>query len=420
MNYKYQILGAFAALLATLPAVSAQESVIKVGVVQPQSGECAQWGVPITRGVELWADEFNSAGGIKDASGKAHKIEVTGYDNACYTAGEELTAFRRAILDDGVQFILQTFTPASRKAVAKIATDNKVLTTSYGAGFLSPDYPYLIGSVTGSPASYMYLVSHIVETHPEIKRVAIVTADHSFGQAALAYYRAGVAPYSDRVEIVYDEPYDPSMAGDMFGLASPIAAAKPDLIVELGLTPGQQAIFVETMQQLGYEGLFGSEGWTMSFVKERVPGDYIDGRLFSAYVVDASEKSFSPRVNGFYDAYVEKYGAKEWSVFASVAYAAMTTVEAGIQSAETPTGEAVHAALFAKDTVEQPLFGTSTWGGAEIYGADTHLQTPLPVYSTDGDGNVVLDGIVDVNVWWSANKDAALSELKAGGQVSAQ
>lgn len=420
MNYKHQILGAIASMCLTASGALAQENVIKVGVVQPQSGECAQWGVPITRGVELWAEEFNSAGGIKDASGTAHEIEVKGYDNACYTAGEELTAFRRAILDDGVQFILQTFTPASRKAVAQIATENKVLTTSYGAGFLSPDYPYLIGSVTGSPASYMYLVSHIIETHPDIKRVAIVTADHSFGQAALAYYRAGLAPYSDRVEIVYDEPYDPSMAGDMFGLASPIANAKPDLIVELGLTPGQQAIFVETMQQLGYEGLFGSEGWTMSFVKERVPGEYIEGRLFSAYVVDASEKSFSPRVNSFYDAYVEKYGAAEWSVFASVAYAAMTTIEAGIQAADAPTGEAVRAALFANDTVEQPLFGTSTWGGAEIYGANTHLQTPLPVYTTNSEGNVVLDGVVDVNAWWSENKEAALAALKAGGQVSAQ
>jgi branched-chain amino acid transport system substrate-binding protein len=420
MKFKMQTLGAAAVLGILATAAFAQDSTIKVGVVQPQSGECAQWGVPITRGVEIWAEEFNAAGGIKDATGAAHKIEVTGYDNECYTAGGELTAFRRAILDDGNQIILQTFTPASRKAVAEMTTENKVLATSYGAGFLGKDYPYLIGSVTGSPASYMYLVSHLLETHPEIKKVAIVTTDNSFGQAARAFYRAGIAPYSDRVEIVFDNPYDPAMANDMLGLATPIAAAAPDLIVELGFTPGQQAAFIETMGQLGYTGLFGSEGWTMGFVTERVAPETLKGRLFSAYVVDASEPSFSPRVNKFYEEYVAKYGEKEWSVLASVAYAAMTTIEAGIQASDTPTGEGVRNALFKGPSVEQPLFGTSTWGGAEIYGANNHLLTPLPVYTTDDAGKVVLDAVVDVNAWWAAHKDAALPELKAGGQVSDQ
>lgn len=415
-----RLLGAAAGLGLLATAGLAEDRTIKVGVVQPQSGECAQWGVPITRGVELWAEEFNAAGGIKDAKGVAHKIKVTGYDNECYTAGAELTAFRRAILDDGNQFILQTFTPASRKAVAEFTTQNKVLATSYGAGFLGKDYPYLIGSVTGSPASYMYLVSHLLETRPEIKKVAIVTTDNSFGQAARAFYRAGIAPYADRVEIVSDSPYDPAMANDMLGLATPIAAAKPDLIVELGFTPAQQAVFIETMGQLGYTGLFGSEGWTMGFVTKRVPADTLKNRLFSAYVVDASEPSFSPRVSNFYKQYVEKYGEKEWSVLASVAYAAMTTIEAGIMAADTPTGEGVRNALFKGPTVKQPLFGKSTWGGAEVYRANNHLLTPLPIYTTDAAGKVVVDAVVDVNAWWSAHKDKALPELKAGGQVNEQ
>ncbi|WP_027038677.1 ABC transporter substrate-binding protein [Mesorhizobium ciceri] len=397
---------------------SAQET-INIGVVQPQAGECAQWGVPITRGVQIWAEEFNANGGIADATGKKHQIKVTTYDNNCYTAGDELTAFRRAILDDKVNFILQTFTPASRQAVAQIATENKVLTTSYGAGYLNAKYPFLIGSVTGSPGSYMFLVSHLLETRPDIKKVAIVTADHSFGQAALAYYKAGITPYAKRVEIVYSQPYDPASTSDMLGLATPIFASSPDLIVELGFTPGQQALFIEAMEQLGYKGLYGSEGWTMGLVTERIPAAQLAGRVFSAYVVDASEPSFSPRVSKFYKSYVEKYGQKEWSVLASVAYAAMTTVEAGIQKAAAPTGDAVRQALFTTDTVDQPLFGKSHWGGAEMYGANNWLLTPLPVYVTDDKGGVKVDAVVDVAKWWNANKDAALPVLAQGGQVSA-
>ncbi|MFB8343842.1 ABC transporter substrate-binding protein [Brucella cytisi] len=409
-----------ASLLAGgLGTAAAAEDVIKVGVVQPQTGECAQWGVPVTRGAQLWAEEWNAEGGIADATGKKHKIEVSVYDNNCYTAGNELTAFRSAILNDKVNFILQTFVPASRQAVAEIATENKVLTTSYGAGYLDPKYPYLIGSVTGSPASFMFVSSHILETRKDVQRVAIVTADSSFGRAALAYYTAGVAPYSDRAKVVYSQPVDAAATADMLGLATSVMASNPDLVVENAFTPGQKALFVEAMEQLGYKGLYGSESWTMGMVTERVPAAQLSGRVFSGYVVDASEPNFSPRVSKFYQAYVEKYGEKEWDALASVAFAAMTTIEAGIQKANKPTGEGVRDALFASDKVDQPLFGPSHWAGKEIFGADTWLMTPIPVYVTDEQGAVKVDGVVDAAAWWSAHKDAALKALTEGGQLSA-
>ena len=49
MRFKMQTLGAAAVLGLLATAGFAQDSTIKVGVVQPQAGECAQWGVPITR-----------------------------------------------------------------------------------------------------------------------------------------------------------------------------------------------------------------------------------------------------------------------------------------------------------------------------------------------------------------------------------
>lgn len=401
------------ALLLTPPAAA---DTIKVAALQPQSGDCANWGVPITRGVELWAEEFNNSGGIRDATGEKHKIEVIGYDNACYTAGEELKAARRAILDDGVEFLLQTYTPAARKAIAPLVTENKALTLSYGSGFLSPDYPYLIGAVTGAPSAFMLVASRVLETHPEIERVAIVTPDHSYGLSAKAYFRAGVAPHTDRVDIVYDASYDPGKADDMFGLASPIAAAEPDLILELGMSPGPQALFVETMEQLGYDGLYASGGWTRSLLEERVSPEYIDGRMFSAYVVDASVSGIDPRLTDFYERYVEKFGAEEWTSWASVGFATMTTLEAGIKAADEPTGEAVRAALFSDKTVEQPLFGTSTWAGSDIYGANTHLLTPLPINVMKRESSTV-HSVVNTTEWWRENKDAALPELEAGGQV---
>ena len=92
-----------------------ESHVIKVATLQPLAGDCAQWGIPITRGIEMWADELNAEGGILVGDGNRYQLTVKAYDNACYNPGEELKAARRAILDYGAEFMLQTFTPASRQ-----------------------------------------------------------------------------------------------------------------------------------------------------------------------------------------------------------------------------------------------------------------------------------------------------------------
>ena len=95
----------------------------------------------------------------------------------------------------------------------------------------------------------------------------------------------------------------------------------------------------------------------------------------------------------------------------------MTTFEPGFAGAMEPTGTAVREALLAADVLDHPLFGPSTWGGAEIYGANHHLMTPLPIYSVDEDGLFFVSSVVDVAEWWDANKAYALPKLEAAGQT---
>lgn len=408
-------------LALTLADGSARaEDTIAVGVIQPLAGDCGQWGIPITRGAELWAQQLNDEGGLQAGDGKKYKIEIKAYDNVCYVPGEELKAGRRAMLDDKVKFMLQTFTPGSRQATAQLTTENQVLTTSYGAGYLASEHPYVLGGITGSPTSYMLIVSRILEANPEAKRVAIITSNNSFGLAAKAYYEAGVAPYADRVEIVYNESYDPDATKDMLGLLTPLMATKPDVIVELGFVPAQQAQMVETVTQLGYKGLFGAEGFTMSMILERMKAADVAGRLYSGYAVEASEPTYSPRAHDFYKKYVEKYGEAEWSPYAPIGYAALGTIEAAIKMSPSIDSKVVMETLYAAKTLDHPIFGKSGWGGEEIYGAGHHLLTPLPIYNVNAEGKVVVDAVVDSAKWWQDHGAVALPLLKAGGQVYAK
>jgi branched-chain amino acid transport system substrate-binding protein len=408
-----------AAAAALTTATFAHADVIKVGVITPLSGPCAQYGIPITRGAELWADQLNKAGGIADASGNKHTVEVHAYDNKCYTPGDELASARRAVQDDGVQFLLQTWTPAARKAIASFVTEKKVLTTTYGGGYLSKQFPYLIGSITGAPANYMHVAASIVEQHPAVKKVAILVADASYGHTAAAYFKAGLAPYKDRIQIVYDTPYDIAMASDIMGIVTPVAAAQPDLVLELGFPPGQQALMVEAMQQLGYQGLFGSEGWSLKSLLERLPPDYLANRLFSAYAIDAQLKGQNERLDALYAEYSKKYGEADWTYLTSATYASMATLEPGIKAAKTPDGASVLAALKSGPTVEHPIFGTSPWGGMDIYGVDNLLTTPMPIYQTDETGKAIKRAeTVDTAAWWKKNKSSALPVLQSAGQVT--
>lgn len=292
-------------MTAGRPAFS-QKKVIKIGILQPQAGDCAQWGLPNTRGAQVWAEQHNDAGGMLTASGERYKVEVVAYDNVCYVPGEELKAARRAVLDDGVHFLMQTFTPAARQAIADTVEQGKALTIAYGSGYLNEKYPYLMGGVTGSPTANMLTVSHVLAKKPEIKKVALLTTNNSFGLAAKAYAEAGIAPFADRVEIVHNQSYDPAAASDMLGLLTPVAGAEPDMIFQMGLVPAQQAQMIETMEQLGFTGVYAGEQWILPYILQRVGGDVIAGRLFGAFTVEAAEPTFSPRAHDFYQRYIKK------------------------------------------------------------------------------------------------------------------
>ncbi len=383
--------------------------------MQPQQGDCAQWGLPITRAVELWAAEINDAGGV-EADGKNYTLVVTGYDNVCYAAGDELKAARRAILDDSVRYLLQTYTPSCRQAIAPLTNETNTLVTSYGAGYLSKDFPYLLGGETGQPMGNLFAASAILDMAKNGKKVAVITADTAFGKAARAYIMAGISAHSD-AEIVYAGEYGAAATNDMLGLLTPLVQSSPDIICEMGFTPGQKATMVSTMEQLGFKGIYGSETWEVSFLRDAGVLEAVAGRVFSGPAIDAQEPTFSPRAHAFYKKYVEKYGEAEWAPWASAAYGAMGLFEAGWKAAKSVDSKVVMETLASMETVDHPVFGPSQWGGADIYGTNKHLLTPQPIYGVSAEGQPTLATVIKPAEWFAAHRESAIKALTEGGQV---
>ena len=421
-NYLSKSMSSYARSLAAAGAIaamsvvgqaSAQET-IKIGVIQALQGACSVWGAPIVTGFNMWAEDMNADGGVTLADGKTYLLDVSSYDNICYIPGEELKAARRAI-NDGVQVMLHTYTPASRQAIAKLVTDNEVLTISYGAGYLSPDFPYLVGTMTGAPTAYGMIAAHIAQTRPELTRYALITLDASFGEAAAAWFRASLAPYSDRVEIVYDESY--SSATDMLGLMTPLIQTNPDVILELGFTHAEKADMVSITMQLGFEGVWSSEFWVKKFLADRVDFKDVAGRLYGGTVVEASEPTYSTRAHDVYKRFVELNGEEEWSASVSFGYDPMVALEPAFALATAPTGKAIREALLSIEEFDHPVFGPSKWGGADLFGTNQHLLTPTPMYNINSDGEFVLEANFDFAAWWEANSAVAIPVLEEGGEV---
>lgn len=409
--------GVAAAAGLALPSIissrgfAAEPDAIKVGMAMPLEGECAQWGIPIQRAGQMWADEHNADGGILCGDGQKHKIEFSAYTNVCFLPNEELTAFRSAILQDGCKYMFQTYTPASRKAIARIATENQVLTNSYGGGYLGADFPYLMGGITGSPTAFLGLVSHVLEKNPDIKRVALMFTDNSFGHAGRGYCAAGCAPFEaqGKIEVVYNDVFDPNTT-DYFPLLGAVLKTKPDAIFFSDLPPGKQAILLEAAESLSYKGIWMCHSWDLPQIAQRVNLADLEGRVYCGFGVDASEATFSPKAHKMYKNYIEKFGEGEWIGFAGLTYSAMATLDQAFAQSPSIEPKDVMETLYAIGNMDHPIYGKSAWSGKDIFGVDHHLLTPTPKYVIK-DGVFALSGVTDDFAWWNEHKNDALPVL---------
>jgi branched-chain amino acid transport system substrate-binding protein len=389
---------------------------IKLGVIQPLEGECAPWGIPIVRGAEIWAEELNAQGGILCGDGKRHLIEINSYTNVCYYPNEELKAAKKAVLEDKKQYLFQTYTPACRKALVSLLNEQKVLSVSYGAGYLSKDCPYLLGDITGLPTCLMAMLAHVLDKHPDIKKVAILCTNESYGIAGQWYYAAGCEALKDKVEVVFNETIDPETK-DFFPIMDTVLKTKPDVICHMGLPPGPLAIMLETAIQLGFKGYWLNETWPLAHIQNRVTNEQMEGKLFSSWAADASVPGYNKRLDQMYKTYIQRYGELEWIVDASATYVALCTLEPALLASKSVEPSEVIKALYLLGEVDHPIFGKSIWGGKEVFGVNHHLLTAVPIYVVSG-GKQTLSGIFDYGPWWEKNKAAIVPVLKKGGQTN--
>lgn len=377
---------------------------IRVAVIQPLTGEASLWGLPLSRGAQIWADETNAKGGIL-AGGEYHMVELKAYDNIAYLPAEELKMAKKAVLLDGAKYIFGTHSRGCREATAPFTTEQKVLTIGYGAAYLRPEYPYTMAVVCGSPLSLLVAVDYIVEEDPEVKRVAIICTDTQTDFQAWF----GAAAAARNLDIVYTAiyPYDTL---DFHSLLTAVLATEPDLICEMATA--KCATLISTAKELGYTGYFLSDNWNALQILEKVPAEYLEGKLCAAAWADHADPAV---LHSIYDTYIERYGEKEWQPCAGMIYDDLSVVLGiGVPAADSIDPTDVMNALLAMPEIDHPLYGKGRWGGIEIWGINNHLFTPVAMNVFEG-GRYHTVAFPSFANYWDKYKDSVLPILDEYG-----
>lgn len=359
----------------------------------------------------IWQEWENAKGGVL-AGGEYHLFDIKAFDNECHTPSEELRCAKEAYTEHGAQYMIGTFTIASLQAVAPFCQENKMLWLGWGAGWVSPDYPYIMGCQSDATMGQAPAFPYMVEQHPEINRVAMIHADAPWAIQGRIWSRAGAR--SAGMEIVYDELV-PEGTTDFMPVVTAALNTEPNLIV-IYLSEEEKVRIQEAARDMDYTGFWYSQAQSPVSLYTSEMIEYVDGKQYGS-LLDFGSPGAGPELKKIYDEYAERHGSDEWYGGCSLTISPLEVLKIGIEKADSIDPTEVMNALYAMSEIDNPVFGKSNWGGMEMFGANHVLWTPtcMTVFDTTSPTSISNVATISIYDWWEQYKDIALEEWAAGG-----
>jgi branched-chain amino acid transport system substrate-binding protein len=364
---------------------SASEKVLKVGAIFPLSGRGATWGLAAQKAITVKQKEVNARGGL-NVAGERYKIEIIWEDDK-YNAAAGRMAAEKLVNRDKVKFILGSQSSAVILAVQPITEPNKILflVNSYAKEVLTPDKPYTFRMVLTSNEILQGMYPWMNKTYPKLKNVAFVEPNDASGWSVEKDCKR--IAEQNQFQVVFSQFYERGTS-DFYPLLNKLLTQKPDFIDFTGAPPGDQALMVKQMRELGYKGKTFS-GTTMDpleFCKiagvQNAEGHISNTHdLLGAYTTEGQQK--------YYNDYLAIYGkpfdpvTPKYHVYLDILVQAI-----GKSGSLDPTK--------VKETMEKTeewntIFGPAKFGGIKHYGIKRQIITPVYI-SEVVNGNLVNRG----------------------------
>ncbi len=199
---------AYFAAPCIISSARAEAPSVNVGVIMPLSGPNAQFGINSRNGIELAADQINSAGGIAELGGAKINLVVADATSTPTTAG---TTAQRLITQQDVTAVLGAFASSLTLAISEVTErrDIPLLTMSFadqitGRGYRNIFQVVAKASVIGK-AQFEYTAAIAQAAGAKIEKIAIMYEDTAYGTEQANGLRAGAK--AANVELVMDDAY---------------------------------------------------------------------------------------------------------------------------------------------------------------------------------------------------------------------
>jgi branched-chain amino acid transport system substrate-binding protein len=235
-----------AAGVMAVSAARAQEP-IRIGVPMILSGAGAQFGLPVLKGAQMYAEEINAKGGVL-----GRKFEIIPRDTKA-RPDEAVRVSRELVVRERVHFLLGTFTSAEGTAVSAIAKDLKVLFMAPVPAtdrLTAPEnlHPYVF-RVAKNTTTEGRAAAEIMAKWP-VKRVGTIAPDYAYGQDAAASFVEHIKKLRPDVQIV-DQQWPKLNEPDYSAFVTAQTAAKPEAVLSV-ICCGNFDAFAKQARPLGY------------------------------------------------------------------------------------------------------------------------------------------------------------------------
>lgn len=316
-------------LLCILGCAKKEPKVLKIGVIQPLTGDVASWGKHGRNAMEIALKEINEQGGI---NGK--KVELI-FEDSKGDPKEGVNALNKLIDADKVPIVIGDAVSTVSFALVRIANDRKVVLLSPGstAARLTKEGGRFFFWVMPSDALQSKITASWIKEMGYTK-VAVLYVNNVWGKGLEEFFVDEFPKVGG--EIVLNESVEDGQS-DYRTVISKIIESKPDCIY----APLYQRGAGQFLKQLREQGVktqvFGADVYEAPELLETA-GDAANGVLFTTFVQKGNEIS-----RKFKEKYNEAFGMDPIN-YAYFAYDALKIAAIAIERGGY-TGEGIRQAL---------------------------------------------------------------------------
>lgn len=230
-------------------------SPIRAGAALSLSGRFSNQGEQARRGLALWAEDLNMAGGVAlGQPGHRATVDLVVYDDRSL-AREAAALTERLIVRERVDLLFGPYSSVLTLAAAPLTERYERVLWNHGGSsdaITQRGFRQVVNVLSPASRYFVGVLELVRATMPRARRLALVHgASGTFPRAVVG----GAEAHAGRLgfEVVFRAPY-PADGASMAALAAEVAAGRPDVILGAGTTEADLA-FARCLRASGVRGL---------------------------------------------------------------------------------------------------------------------------------------------------------------------